>query len=543
MDISARIAAIFPEENEIPPQFAFDDQVIQREYLINGLLHQWDGAMQEVLSPVCIKKDGTTTRKVIGAYPMLEGEQALLALEAAVNAYDHGRGRWPTMSVAERIRHVEEFTYRMKEERTEVIKLLMWEIGKSYKDAAKEFDRTVDYINDTIDALKDLDRTSSRFLIEEGIIGQVRRAPLGVVLCMGPFNYPLNETFTTLIPALIMGNSIIFKPPKLGVLLHAPLLKAFRDSFPAGVVNTVYGDGATVTGPLMTSGKIDVLAFIGSSRVADILKQQHPHPHRLRSVLGLDAKNPGIILADADLDVAIKETLMGTLSYNGQRCTALKILFVHKDIVQPFLDGYCAALNSLLFGMPWQDKVDLTPLPEHGKSLYLQMLVNEALEKGAKVVNEEMGGGLINETFFFPAVVYPVNDQMRLYREEQFGPVVPIVPFTSINEPIDYIVQSNYGQQVSIFGNDADQIADLIDPLVNQVCRVNINSQCQRGPDKFPFTGRKDSAEGTLSVSDALRVFSIRTIVAAKDSGANKALIKNIVLERHSNFLNTDFIF
>ena len=104
------------------------------------------------------------------------------------------------------------------------------------------------------------------------------------------------------------------------------------------------------------------------------------------------------------------------------------------------------------------------------------------------------------------------------------------------------MVKSNYGQQVSIFGSDSDEIAHMIDPLVNQVCRVNINSQCQRGPDVFPFNGRKDSAEGTLSVSDALRVFSIRTLVAAKENELNKNIISEILDERKSAFLSTDFI-
>jgi glyceraldehyde-3-phosphate dehydrogenase (NADP+) len=131
---------------------------------------------------------------------------------------------------------------------------------------------------------------------------------------------------------------------------------------------------------------------------------------------------------------------------------------------------------------------------------------------------------------------------MRLYHEEQFGPVIPVVPYDNLETPIDYIVNSNYGQQVSIFGQDTKAIAALIDPLVNQVCRVNINSQCQRGPDTFPFTGRKDSAEGTLSVSDALRSFSIRTLVAAKETELNKSLITQILKKHQSNFLSTDFI-
>jgi len=532
--------SVFPGEKDIPAEFDLQTPYDQKEYLVNGELRYWEGPMQEVFSPVCIKTSSGLSQKMIGQYPLLTEKEAGEALDAAVKAYNNGRGAWPTTSVEERIRHVEELTYRMKEKKTEVVNLLMWEIGKTFKDSEKEFDRTIDYIQDTIDALKDLDRISSRFVIQQGIIGQIRRAPLGVVLCMGPFNYPLNETFTTLIPALIMGNTVIFKPPKLGVLLHRPLLEAFQKSFPNGVVNTVYGEGQKVIAPLMSSGRIDVLAFIGSSRVADILKSQHPKPHRLRCVLGLEAKNAGIILPEGDLELAVKECVLGSLSYNGQRCTALKILFVHSKIVNPFLDGYTEEVGKLKCGMPWQNNVNITPLPEPNKAQYLTELVEDAVGLGARVINES--GGIVNRTFFYPAVLYPVNSKMKVYREEQFGPVIPILPFGDIEEPVQYIIDSAYGQQVSIFGKDPDVIADLIDPLVNQVCRVNINSQCQRGPDTFPFTGRKDSAEGTLSVSDALRVFSIRTLVAGKGHDINKEIISTILKERKSNFLSTDFI-
>jgi glyceraldehyde-3-phosphate dehydrogenase (NADP+) len=184
--------------------------------------------------------------------------------------------------------------------------------------------------------------------------------------------------------------------------------------------------------------------------------------------------------------------------------------------------------------------VRLTPLPEPGKPEKLRALVDDAVARGARVVNA--GGGGIDRTFFRPAVVYPVDASMRLFHEEQFGPVVAVAPFDRIEDVVDAQVASNYGQQVSLFGSDADRLAPLIDVMVNQVCRVNINSQCQRGPDTFPFTGRKDSAEGTLSVSDALRVFSIRTLVAAREVAANKAIITQIVRERKSAFLSTDFI-
>jgi glyceraldehyde-3-phosphate dehydrogenase (NADP+) len=170
----------------------------------------------------------------------------------------------------------------------------------------------------------------------------------------------------------------------------------------------------------------------------------------------------------------------------------------------------------------------------------MQSLVDDAVAKGARVVNAQ--GQTAEATFMRPAVVYPVSPDARLYQEEQFGPVVPVAAFHEIDAPLGYVIESAYGQQVSIFGIDPTEIAVLVDPLVNQVCRVNINSQCQRGPDTFPFTGRKDSAEGTLSVSDALRVFTIRTLVAAKETDANRAIIRSIVTNRSSTFLSTDFI-
>ncbi len=524
---------------EIPNEFRFDGEIIQSEYLIDGEIRNWKGEQQDVYSPICLKENENKQFK-LGTYPMLTQIEANQALESASNAYNMGMGEWPQMSVGQRIKHIEKFTFKMIEKRDEVVKLLMWEIGKSYKDSQKEFDRTVDYIKDTIDALKELDRKNSKLEINSGILAQIKRSPIGITLCIGPFNYPLNETFTTLIPALIMGNVVIFKPPKFGVLLHKPLLEAFKDSFPKGVVNTLYGSGAKLLTPLMKSGKIDVLAFIGSSNVASQLKHNHPKPNRLKAILGLEAKNAGIIMPDANLEVAVNECVSGSLSFNGQRCTALKILFVHENIVGSFLEQFNAKIDDIKCGLPWDEDVQITPLPEYKKTEYLKELIDDALKNGANIVNKN--GGTIKNTFMFPAVLYPVNKNMKIYHVEQFGPIVPILTYKDIKEPLLYMMESNYGQQVSIFGKNSDEIAKLVDGLVNQVSRVNINSQCQRGPDIFPFTGRKDSAQSTLSVSDALRAFSIRSMVAMKNDADNKELVTSILRNHKSNFLSTDFI-
>ncbi len=535
------LTQLFPADDQIPVAYRIEP-VHQREYLINGEMRQWDGPTTDVYSQIgAPDADGTIKPRLVGSFPVGTEKEAMEALDAAVAAYDNGRGEWPTMSVAGRIACMETFVGKMLEQKQRVVSLMMWEIGKNLADSTKEFDRTVKYIYDTIDALKDIDRAGSRFRVEEGIIGQIRRAPLGVVLAMGPFNYPLNETYTTLIPSILMGNTILFKTPKHGSLLHYPLLEAFRTSFPKGVVNSIYGRGAVVVPPVMQSGKVNVLTLIGSSKVADELQRHHPKLNRLRSILSLDAKNAAIVLRDADLDVAVKECLLGALSFNGQRCTAIKIIWVHRSIADRFLEQFCPAVSALKLGMPWTDGAQITPLPEPNKVNYLNDTIRDAEAGGATIRNE--GGGEYAGSLFKPAVVYPVKDGMKLYRDEQFGPVVPVVAYDDVEEFIEYLETDSHGMQASIFGTDTKPIADLIDPLVNLVCRVNINAQCQRGPDTFPFTGRKDSAEGTLSVEDALRSFSIRTCVATKETDANKAILNAIVGEHQSNFLSTNFLF
>jgi glyceraldehyde-3-phosphate dehydrogenase (NADP+) len=522
----------------IPQQYKIKDTVNQNTYLVGGELKSWTGATSEVYSTISSTEDYKPT--LLGTIPTLGENEALEALDAACNAYKKGQGLWPTMKVVDRIACMEKFVEQMKTKREEVVKLLMWEIGKNLPDSEKEFDRTVEYVYDTIEDYKQMDRNSAKFEKNSGVNAHIRRGPIGVVLCLGPYNYPLNETFALLIPALIMGNTAVFKPAKHGVLLISPLLEAFQSSFPAGVVNIIYGRGRTVASPIMKDGRVDVLALIGNSKSANALQNQHPKSNRLRMVLGLEAKNPAIVLKDADLDLAIEECIAGTTSFNGQRCTALKVLYVHEDIVEEFNKRFSAKVDALKFGNPWEDGAKLTPLPEPDKPAYIQELIDDAIKNGAKIINKK--GGDTTENYIFPAVLYPVTKAMRVYEEEQFGPVIPVIPFSDIEEPLDDMAASNYGQQVSLFGKDVKTLAPLIDTLVNLVCRVNLNSSCQRGPDVYPFTGRKDSAVATLSVHDALRSFSIRTFVASKDNDYNNAILKDLLDSRASNFVSTDYI-
>ena len=217
----------------------------------------------------------------------------------------------------------------------------------------------------------------------------------------------------------------------------------------------------------------------------------------------------------------------------------LKILYVHESIKDAFLTKFTKAVDALQLGMPWENTL-LTPLPEPKKPAYIQELIDDAVAKGAAVMNPR--GGERTNNFIFPAILYPVSHDMRVYEEEQFGPVIPVISFTDIDTPLDDMAASSYGQQVSLFGKDVTTLGPLIDTLANLVCRVNLNSSCQRGPDVYPFTGRKDSAVSTLSVRDALRSFSIRTFVATKDNEGNKEILRSLLDSHKSNFISTDYM-
>jgi glyceraldehyde-3-phosphate dehydrogenase (NADP+) len=515
----APLAGLFPTPDGIPETWRWSPDDAGLTLLIDGRLRRWDGPFQPIRSAVCVREGQRLTQVELGPAALASGAEGLAAVEAAARAWKGGRGDWPRSSVEERISCCLQFVSRAAPLRERVARALMWEVGKPYPDCLVEFDRTMQYIRDTAETLRQMERDSGPAAVAGGFAARIRRAPLGVALCLGPYNYAVNEVYTIVVPALIMGNPVVVKTPRYGVLANALLAPALAESFPAGVVNVVTGQGPALVGPIMESGKVDVLALIGSARTAAVLLRQHPRPYRLRQVLGLGAKNPAIVLADADLDRAAAEIVSGALTFNGQRCTALKHVLVARAAAEPLVERLAARIAELRVGMPWEDGVVVTPMPDPEHPGYLAGLVRDAVGKGARVVNP--GGGDWQGTLFRPALVHPVASDALLFRAEQFGPVVPVSVFDEPDEALDVVDRSEVGQQASVFGRDRSAMARLVDHLANLVCRVNVNTQCRRGPDVFPFTGRKDSALGTLSVKDALRTFSIRSMVAvARQEGA-----------------------
>lgn len=491
--------------------------------LIDGKVIKSSEKPTDVQTPI-VTQENPDEHIVIGKFEMASEALAMKALEAAERAYQYGRGTWSKMSVHDRCSHMEKFADDLEKKTEEIAQLLMWEIGKNVKDSHSEVTRTVAYIHTAIKEAKALADSESRWQEQKGVLCQIRHLPIGVVLASSPFNYPLNEAYTTFIPALLIGNSVIVRAPRNGVTPHFPTLELFAKHFPAGTIQFLTGSGREVMGALMGTGRIDAVAFIGTASSAKGMLQGASNPQRLRVMYEGEAKDAAILLPDADLDVAVESCASGMTSFNGQRCTAIKMIWVHQSQAEEFLKRLAEKIDGLKLGMPWDESVKITPLCQDTKPAYVKELIEDALNKGAHIVNKT--GGKCYKTLCALSILAPVNKHMKIWNEEQFGPVTPVAIYSDIQEPIEYIFTSEYGLQSAVFGYDEKLLGRVVDAISYHVGRININAPDQRGPDVFPFTGRGNSALGILNAAEGLKHFSVPTMISTKtdDERNTKAL-------------------
>lgn len=519
---------LFPEAGAVPAEVRVDPAAHGARWLVDGEIRSFGGPNREVRSRVAVREGSTLSTTLLGHEAQLSADEARLAVAAAQRAWANGEGEWPSAHVEARIAAVKRFAAAVEAKTEEIATLLMWEIGKARPSARDEVTRSVDYIRNTI---VELERLRAEDLgVQTGTAGgkqhfaRTHRRALGVVLCVAPFNYPVNEFLTTVIPALLMGNVVIAKTPRFGVLANLVLLEAFRDCFPRGVVSLLPGDGRVVIPAVMSAteqdvsgnptGVVHVLAFIGSEGAANAILRAHPTPITLHKILGLGAKNAAVVLADADLDAAATAIVKGSLGFNGQRCTAEKIVFVHRSVFDAFAAKVVARVDALKAGMPWDDGVGLTPLPEEQKLDWMRGFLDDAVSRGAKVLNAGGGRGVFS--LMRPAVLGGVTAGMKLFDEEQFGPLVPLAVFDDPEEVLDWQRRSPFGQQAAVWGQPATARA-LVRRFTRFVARVNLNDVCQRGPDSFGFSAADKSGFGTLSLREALLAFSRPVLVQARE--------------------------
>jgi glyceraldehyde-3-phosphate dehydrogenase (NADP+) len=381
--------------------------------------------------------------------------------------------------------------------------LLMKEIGKPIKSAISEIKRTADifyataessfqFAGETIfgDALKGFTKEK---------ISMTYRVPLGVVLCIGPFNYPFNLTGSKIAPALMAGNSVIVKPPSQGAIttLYYGIIME-KAGIPPGVFNIITGRGSEIGDYLVAHPQIDMISFTGSSETGkNISKIAGMKP----LLLELGGKDAAIVLDDANLDLTVNSIVPGAFSFSGQRCTAVKRVLPMPGVADKLIDQVTEETKKLSIGDPAKNNT-IGPLISSKQCDYVQGLIDDALNKGAtlKCGNKREGN------IMWPTVLDHVTTDMRIAWEEPFGPVLPFIRIYSAEEAIEITNKSEYGLQAMIFTENIDLAFNIAQEL--DVGTVQINGKSERGPDHFPFLGTKSSGMGTQGIKYAIEAMS-----------------------------------
>lgn len=393
----------------------------------------------------------------------------------------------------------------MKEELTTTI---MQEVGKSYQDAVKEVERTADLIRYTVEEAIHL---SGESLNGEHFPGGsrsklavVERVPLGVIVAISPFNYPVNLAAAKLAPALITGNSVIFKPATQGSISGIKMIEALsKTNLPAGVLNLVTGKGSVIGDYLIEHEDIALVTFTGGTSTGERIAKK---AKMIPLVMELGGKDPAIVCEDANLQLASKQIASGAYSYSGQRCTAIKRVLVHHSVADELVSLIKSEVAQLSVGSP-EENATIVPLIDNQSADFVQGLIDDALQKGATLVlGNKREGNLI-----YPTLLDEVTTDMRIAWEEPFGPVLPILRVASQEEAIEIANASEYGLQASVFTQHIDKALTIARKL--ETGSVQINGRTERGPDHLPFIGIKKSGLGIQGVRRSIESMTREKVI------------------------------
>ena len=464
--------------------------------LVNG---EWKSSEKEITiySPINQEELGT-----VPAMSQAEVDEAMQAARAALPA-------WRALSAVERAAYLHKTAAILERDKEKIGTILAKEVAKGIKAAIGEVVRTADLI---------------RYAAEEGlrITGQamegggfeaasknklavIRREPVGVVLAIAPFNYPVNLSGSKIAPALIAGNVVMFKPPTQGSISGLLLAKAFEEAgIPAGVFNTITGRGSEIGDYIIEHKEVNFINFTGSTPIGERIGRLAG----MRPImLELGGKDAALVLEDADLEHAAKQIVAGAFSYSGQRCTAIKRVIVLESVADTLVTLLQAEVAKLTVGNPF-DNADITPVIDNASADFIWGLIEDAQEKGAQALTPIKREG----NLLWPVLFDQVTKDMKVAWEEPFGPVLPIIRVANVEEAITFANESEFGLQSSVFTNDFKKAFEIAEKL--EVGTVHINNKTQRGPDNFPFLGVKGSGAGVQGIKYSIEAMTnVKSIV------------------------------
>ncbi|HEL0593534.1 TPA: NADP-dependent glyceraldehyde-3-phosphate dehydrogenase [Streptococcus equi subsp. zooepidemicus] len=468
----------------------------QYKNLVNG---EWKLSENE------IKIYAPATGEELGSVPAMSREEVDQVYASARAAL----ADWRALSYVERAAYLHKAADILVRDAEKIGAVLSKEVAKGYKAAISEVIRTAEIINYAAEEGLRMEgevlEGGSFEAASKKKIAIVRREPVGLVLAISPFNYPINLAGSKIAPALIAGNVVALKPPTQGSISGLLLAEAFAEAgLPAGVFNTITGRSSVIGDYIVEHEAVNFINFTGSTPIGErIGKLAGMRP----IMLELGGKDSAIVLEDADIALAAKNIVAGAFGYSGQRCTAVKRVLVMESVADQLVAEIKGLVEKLLIGMP-EDNADITPLIDTKAADFVEGLVNDAADKGAQALTEiKRDGNLI-----CPILFDKVTTDMRLAWEEPFGPVLPVIRVSSVEEAISISNQSEYGLQASIFTSNFPQAFAIAEKL--EVGTVHINNKTQRGTDNFPFLGAKKSGAGVQGVKYSIEAMtSLKSVV------------------------------
>lgn len=454
-----------------------------------------NGEWQESQSGETIKITSPYLHEVIGEVQAITREE----VDKAITFAHEAQKDWAKASIQERATYLYKWAEELVRMQDEIADIIMKEVGKSKKDATNEVLRTADFIRYTIEEAQHMQGESMRGDSFPGgsksKIAIVDRVPLGVVLAISPFNYPVNLSAAKIAPALMAGNAVIFKPATQGALSGTKMIEALdKAGLPKGLVNLVTGKGSVIGDYIVEHKGINMISFTGGTNTGSHLAKKAA---MIPLVLELGGKDPGIVREDADLNLAAKQIISGAFSYSGQRCTAIKRVLVHDNVADKLIGLLKEEIERLPVGSP-ENGSTVVPLISNKSADFVEELITDAIDKGAKLVT----GNKREQNLIYPTLLDHVTGDMKVAWEEPFGPVLPIIRVSSDEEAINITNESEYGLQASIFTKDINKAFSIASKI--EVGSVQINGRTERGPDHFPFIGVKGSGLGVQGIRKSI---------------------------------------
>jgi acyl-CoA reductase-like NAD-dependent aldehyde dehydrogenase len=412
------------------------------------------------------------------------------AVAAAVRGFEVTR-KLPTYKRSEILMNLR----RLMEERfDDLVKIMIMEGGKNYKTAVGETTRALQTI---LVSAEEARRIEGEVLsidwtpAGENRQGFVKRVPIGVVLGITPFNYPINLACHKLGPAIAAGNSIIIKPaeqtPLSSILLAELILEA---GYPPEAISVVpcYGPRAE---RMVLDPRVAMLSFTGSASVGWMLKGR---AGRKKVALELGGNAGAIVHNDANLDHAVKRITVGGFANAGQNCISVQRALIHHDIFEEFVDKLIPSVEALKVGDPREQDTDIGPMISLRDAERAESWVQEALEQGATM----LAGGDRDGTMIPPIVLSQIDQDMKVACQEVFAPVLTVMPYQDWDEAVAIINDSDYGLQAGVFTNDIKRIMDAWDRI--DVGGLQVNEVSTFRVDHMPYGGVKGSGFGREGV-------------------------------------------